>query len=128
MTTYSDAESVTVGSSALPSGAATSAKQDTAKTVLDTIEGEISLRDIGSSVRITNDATSKSVSVPATAKAFACQAEGGDVRLEIDGAASASSTIRVPEDSWLVYPVTGGSQTLYSYGLAGTYSNVRFLA
>jgi hypothetical protein len=83
--------------------------------------------DIGSPVRVTNDTTSKSIPVPAAAKAFACQAEGGDIRLEIDGAASATSTLRVPEDAWLIYPIQGGSQTLFSYGAVGTYSNMRFL-
>jgi len=97
------------------------------ETVLNTLEGEASLRDVGSPVRITNNATSQSVSVPATAKAFWCQAEGDEVRLEIDGAASSTSTIRVPEDTIIVYPITGGTQTLYSYGAASSYSNVRFL-
>jgi hypothetical protein len=100
---------------------------DTVVTLLTTLEAEASLRDIGSPVRIANDTTSKTVTVPATAKAFAVQAEGGEVRMEIGGAASATSTLRVPEDSWLMYPITGGSQTLYSYGAVGTYSNVRFL-
>ncbi len=85
------------------------------------------LYDIGSPVRITNDTTSKSVAVPATAKAFACQAELGEVRLAISGTASATSTLRVPEDSWLMYPIVGGTQTLFSYGAVGTFSNVRFL-
>lgn len=83
--------------------------------------------DIGSPVRITNDATSQEVTVPATARAMAIQAEGGEVRLEIDGAASATSTLRVPEESWFMYPIAGGTQTLFCYGAVGTYANVRFL-
>ena len=85
------------------------------------------LSDIGSPVRVTNNGSSQAVSVPATARAFACQAEGGPVRLEIGGAASATSTLRVPEDLWLIYPIVGGTQTLFSYGAAATYSNIRFL-
>ncbi len=83
--------------------------------------------DIGSPIQSTQDGSSKSIPVPATAVMFAVHAEGGDVRLEIDGAASATSTIRVPEDTWLVYPIVGGTQTLFSYGNIGVVANVRFL-
>jgi hypothetical protein len=97
------------------------------QTTLAALLAEILLRDVGSPVRLTGNGASQSIAVPVAAKAFACQAEGGDVRLEIGGAASATSTIRVPEDSWLTYPITGGAQTLSSYGAVGTFSNVRFL-
>lgn len=124
-----------------PTGLATSTKQDTLKTAVDTvatkqdtgnaslstIESELSLRDIGSSIRLVNNGASQSIVVPATAKAFSCNAEGGDVRLEIDGVADATSTIRIPEDTWLSYPIDGGTQTLFSYGNVAVISNVRFL-
>ena len=83
--------------------------------------------DIGSPVRITNNATGQAVTVPTGARSFVCIAEGGFVRLEIDGAATDSSTLYVPEDSMQIYPIRGGSQTLYCYGAAGTYGNFRFL-
>ena len=105
---------VDVLSSALPTGAATSANQG---------DG---YRDIGSPVRITHNSTSQSVAVPASAKAFVCMAEGGATRCEIDGAASATSAIYVAEEASMSYPITGGSQTLFAYGTAG-YGNFRFL-
>lgn len=85
------------------------------------------LIDIGSPIQIINNLTSQAITIPINAKAFACHAEGGGVRLEIDSAASATSTIRVPEDTWLVYPIVGGTQTLFSYGDIGVIANVRFL-
>lgn len=91
------------------------------------IDSDLSSIDKGSPVRSVQDGTSKSIAVPAAATMFACHAEGGDIRLEIDGAASATSTIRVPEDTWLVYPIVGGTQTLFSYGDIGVVANVRFL-
>jgi hypothetical protein len=89
---------------------------------------ERSYVDIGSPLRITNDASSKSVAVPTYAEAFICFAEGGDCRLEIGGAASATSTIFVAENSMIVYPIKGSTQTLYCYGIVSTYGNFRFLA
>jgi len=83
--------------------------------------------DVGSPVRITNNATSQSVTVPATARSFMCIAEGGPVRLEIGGAASATSTLYVPEDTAFIYPIIAASQTLFCYGAAATYGNFRFL-
>lgn len=85
------------------------------------------LVDIGNSIQITNNLTSQSIAVPTNAKAFSCHAEGGDVRLEIDAAAGPNSTMRIPEDTWLSYPIVGGTQTLFSYGNVGVISNVRFL-
>ena len=105
---------VSAASSALPTGAATSANQG---------DG---YRDIGGPVRITHNSTSQSVAVPAAAKAFVCMAEGGVTRCEIGGAASATSTIYVAEEGSMSYPITGGSQTLFAYGTAG-YGNFRFL-
>ena len=105
---------VATDASALPTGAATSANQG---------DG---YRDIGSPIRITHNSTSQSVTVPATAKAFVCMAEGGATRCEIGGAASATSTIYVSEEGSVSYPITGGSQTLYAYGTTG-YGNFRFL-
>jgi hypothetical protein len=83
--------------------------------------------DIGSPRRITNDASSKSVAIPATAKAFVCFAEAGPVRLEIDGAATSTSTIYVQQDTSIMYPIRGGVQTLFCYGAVGTFGNFRFL-
>jgi hypothetical protein len=144
-------ENVTINGDTV--GLASSAKQDTGNATLTTISGKFSvgdqlkasstsitpatdiprsrfigsiqdvLIDIGGPIRITNNAASQSVAVPGAAKAFACQAELGEVRLEIGGAA----TLRVPEDAWLIYPIVGGTQSLYSYGIVGTFSNVRFL-
>jgi hypothetical protein len=83
-------------------------------------------RDIGSPVRITHNSTSRSVAIPATAKAFVCMAEGGATRCEIGSAASAISAIYVAEEGSMAYPITGGTQTLFAYGTAG-YGNFRFL-
>jgi hypothetical protein len=83
--------------------------------------------DIGSPVRITNDASSKAVAIPATAKAFVCFAESGPVRLEINGAATSTSTIYVQQDTSIMYPIRGGIQTLFCYGAVGSFGNFRFL-
>ncbi len=85
------------------------------------------LVDIGSPVRITNDGTNKSVAVPAAAKAFVCISEGGETRIEIDGVASATSTLLVPQGGAMVYPIVGGVQTLACFGSASIHSNFRFL-
>lgn len=83
--------------------------------------------DVGSPVRITNNASSQAVTIPATARSFVCIAEGGAVRIEIDGAASSTSTIYVPQDTMMIYPIRGSKQTLYCYGSGGSYGNFRFL-
>ena len=83
-------------------------------------------RDIGSPVRITHNSTSQSVTVPANAKAFVCMAEGGATRCEIGASASAVSAIYVSEEASIFYPITGGTQTLFAYGITG-YGNFRFL-
>lgn len=108
------------GSSGLPDGAATSAKQDA-------LFDEVALFDVGEPQRIVNDGTSKAVTVPAAAKMAVVDAEGGDVRLEIDGDATATSTIRIPEDTIRGHPISGGDQTLASWGAVGSIANVRFL-
>lgn len=108
------------GSSGLPTGAATAAKQDA-------LFDEVALFDIGGPQRVVNDGTSKTVTVPAAAKMVVVDAEGADVRLEIDGAASATSTIRIPEDTIRGHPIAGGDQTLASWGAVGSIANVRFL-
>lgn len=86
----------------------------------------VSLMDIGRAVRVTNDATSKEIPVPEFARVFVCHAEVGDVRLDIDTPATSTSTLRVIQDSWFTHPIRYG-QHLYSYGAAGTFTDVRFI-
>ena len=112
----------------LPTGAATSANQADGNAALTAIEGETSLRDVGSPQRISQNSTNQSVPVPATAKAFFVVSEGGTSRFEIDGAASVTSTLVCFENGFLSYPITGGSQTLNTYGASPSIANVRFLA
>lgn len=95
--------------------------------LLSLIASEIHIRDIGNPVRIIGNAASQQVAVPATARAFVCFAEGGSVRCEIDGAATATSTIYAAEESSVTYPITGGSQTLACYAAVGAFGNFRFL-
>jgi len=94
---------------------------------IGTLTQETSLYDGGSGVRITNNGTSQEITVPAWALAVVIMAEAGDIRLEIDGAASATSSLFVPEAGALVYPIVGGEQTLFTYGISGSYTNCRFL-
>jgi hypothetical protein len=86
-----------------------------------------SLVDVGSPLRITNDASSKAVAIPATTLAFVCFAEAGPVRLEIDAPATATSTIFIQQDTSIMFPIRGGKQTLFCYGAVGTFGNFRFL-
>jgi hypothetical protein len=94
---------------------------------IGTLTQETSLYDGGSGGRKTNNGTSQEITVPAWALAVVIMAEGGDVRLEIDGVASATSSIFLPEAGALVYPIQGGIQTLFTYGVTGSYTNYRFL-
>jgi hypothetical protein len=85
-----------------------------------------SLVDIGSPLRKTNNATSLTVALPAKVRAFVCFAENGPVRLEIDSAATATSTIYIQQDTSIMYPIKS-TQALYCYGAAGSFANFRFL-
>lgn len=105
------------GSSGLPTGAATSAKQDTANASLASIAGV----HIGSGGVITHNSTSQTIAVPATAKSVRLATKGGATNFEIDavGDASANSPGYIPEEAIDYYPITGGSMTLKVYGTAG---------
>lgn len=103
------------------------AASESIESSIETLTQETSLYDSGSGGRKTNNSTSQEITVPTWALAVVIMAEGGDVRLEIDGAASATSSIFVPEAGTLVYPIQGGTQTLFTYGVAGSYTNYRFL-
>jgi hypothetical protein len=86
----------------------------------------VSLMDIGGAARITNTAASIEVEIPEFARVMICNAEGGDVRLDINQHADAYSTLRVIQDSWFTHPIRD-TQHLYSYGAAGTFTNIRFI-
>ncbi|MFA7164598.1 MAG: hypothetical protein WC124_01960 [Desulfoplanes sp.] len=111
------------------SSAAIKTASEAVESSVGALTQETALVDMGSTVavRITNDTSSKSVTVPATAIAFVCIAEGNNVRLEIGAAASATSALLVPENGMITYPIVGGTQTLYCYGAVGSYGNFRFM-
>jgi hypothetical protein len=99
-------------------------------TFSGTISGDVNtidaLTDIGSPISITQNSASQQVTIPATAKAFRVSTEGGKAHLEIGGAASAITTLYIPDECIDYYPIVGGTQTLYCYGTAGK-AHFRFL-
>ncbi|MCK9570638.1 hypothetical protein M0R72_16945 [Candidatus Pacearchaeota archaeon] len=111
------------------SSAAIKTASETMSSNVITLAQDTALLDLGATdaVRITNDATSQSVTVPVDAIAFVCIAEEGDCRLEIDSDASSTSTLLVPDGGMIVYPIAGGTQTLACYGVVSSYGNFRFM-
>lgn len=73
--------------------------------------------------RITNDGTSKTLTVPASAKIALITAEGGDVRYAPTGEASATSPGYIPAGSAVRIPPPAAV-----YGATGSYANIIYLA
>jgi hypothetical protein len=91
-------------------------------------ELELALRDLGQGQRIANDGnTGKSVQVPSNAEFFCAFSEVGASRLEIDGIASADSTLVVFKDQYVMFYPIGPGQGLSCYGPASSFCNIRFL-
>lgn len=108
-----------------PTGLATSEKQDTGNAALTSIEGEMSLSDLGSPVKIDNDETSKAVTIPTGTKAIFVASVGGVSHLGVDADATATSSPIIFQNGYLTYPIAG--KTLACYGTSGVSTHFNFL-
>lgn len=117
---------VDVISSALPTGAATSAKQDTGNNSLSVIENETHLRDLGSAVHLSGNASSQSVAIPSGTRAIFVASTGGVSNLMLNGDAGASTSPIVYQNGYLTYPIDD-TDDLYCYAGVGTDTYINFL-
>ena len=117
---------VSASSSALPTGAATSAKQDTGNNSLSVIENETHLRDLGSAVHLSGNASSQSVAIPSGTRAIFVASTGGVSNLMLNGDAGASTSPIVYQNGYLTYPIDD-TDDLYCYAGVGTDTYINFL-
>ena len=87
----------------------------TVKADIATITG----KHLGELVTITQNSSSQSVTVPALARAFRISTRGGSANLSIGEAATSDSALYVPPECVDSYPIVGGVDTLYCYGVSG---------
>jgi hypothetical protein len=117
---------VAISSSALPTGAATSANQTTEISKLDSIKAISDLVDLGGAQRLPGNGASQALTVPANTLIMRVDAEGGAVRISHTGTASATTIPRVPEEAIDYIPLKSTDAPQFYGASASVIANINY--
>jgi hypothetical protein len=109
----------TIGSSALPTGAATAANQVALQAISDLV-------DLGGAQRLPGNGASQALTVPTGALVMRVDAEGGAVRISHTGAASATTIPRVPEEAIDYIPLKSTDAPEFYGASASVIANINY--